>query len=299
MNHSVTFLASTVWCSHHLRRAQKQLRHPSVALRAATRVPLRHSHPLQLPLRLPCVRICLCWTRRVSGARPRVGLCDGLLPPSPVQSAAGVSAETVQGLDGAGQLVHASAELPGTRVCRCLSPGFTSLSVYLRVELLGQMAILWQDDFLVDSVFGLLEKVLSDLPQWPPRATILPAGRRAPTSHTRTDAGGFGSVWPRPRGHACGCEAMSHCGRMSTLLRTQGDEHFLTFLSTFCPSPLSIFAPSCCLLSASQVALGVKNPPASAGDTRALSLIPGWGRSPGGGNGSLLQYSCLENPMDR
>ena len=30
-----------------------------------------------------------------------------------------------------------------------------------------------------------------------------------------------------------------------------------------------------------------------------LSSIPGWGRSPGGGNGNLLQYSCLKNPMDR
>ena len=40
----------------------------------------------------------------------------------------------------------------------------------------------------------------------------------------------------------------------------------------------------------------VKNPPAKAGDT---GLIPGWGRSPGGGNGNPLQNSCLENPMDR
>ena len=40
----------------------------------------------------------------------------------------------------------------------------------------------------------------------------------------------------------------------------------------------------------------VKNPPANAGD---VGLIPGWGRSPGGGNGNPLQYSCLENPMDR
>ena len=40
----------------------------------------------------------------------------------------------------------------------------------------------------------------------------------------------------------------------------------------------------------------VKNPPANAGD---LGSIPGSGRSPGGGNGNLLQYSCLENPMDR
>ena len=40
----------------------------------------------------------------------------------------------------------------------------------------------------------------------------------------------------------------------------------------------------------------VKNPPANSGD---LSLIPGSGRSPEEGNGSLLQYSCLGNPMDR
>ena len=49
---------------------------------------------------------------------------------------------------------------------------------------------------------------------------------------------------------------------------------------------------------ASQVALVVKNPPASAGDIRDLSLIPGSGRSPGEGNGNPLQDSCLENPMD-
>ena len=49
----------------------------------------------------------------------------------------------------------------------------------------------------------------------------------------------------------------------------------------------------------SQVALGVKNPPANAGDTRELGLIPGSGRSPGEWNGFPLQYSCLENFMDR
>ena len=49
-----------------------------------------------------------------------------------------------------------------------------------------------------------------------------------------------------------------------------------------------------------QVALVVRNPPASAGDTRDLGLIPGSGRSPQVGNGNPLQYSCLlENPMDR
>ena len=40
----------------------------------------------------------------------------------------------------------------------------------------------------------------------------------------------------------------------------------------------------------------VKNPPASAGDA---GLIPGWGRARGEGNGNPLQYSYLENPMDR
>ena len=40
----------------------------------------------------------------------------------------------------------------------------------------------------------------------------------------------------------------------------------------------------------------VKNPPANAGD---MGLITGLGRSPGKGNGNPLQYSCLENPMDR
>ena len=43
----------------------------------------------------------------------------------------------------------------------------------------------------------------------------------------------------------------------------------------------------------------VKNLPAKAGDTRDVGLIPGLGRSPGGGNGNLLQYSCLLNSMDR
>ena len=43
----------------------------------------------------------------------------------------------------------------------------------------------------------------------------------------------------------------------------------------------------------------VKNLPASAGDRRDVGLTPGSGRSPGGGHGNPLQYSCLDNPMDR
>ena len=43
----------------------------------------------------------------------------------------------------------------------------------------------------------------------------------------------------------------------------------------------------------------VKDPPAKAGDVGDLGLIPGLGRSPGGGHGKSLRCSCLENPMDR
>ena len=52
-------------------------------------------------------------------------------------------------------------------------------------------------------------------------------------------------------------------------------------------------------MGASQVLLEVKNLPANAGDIRDVGLIPGSGRSPGGWHGNPLQYSCLENPMDR
>ena len=43
----------------------------------------------------------------------------------------------------------------------------------------------------------------------------------------------------------------------------------------------------------------VKDPLADAGNVRNTGLIPGWGRSPGEGNGNPLQYSCLGNPMGR
>ena len=45
--------------------------------------------------------------------------------------------------------------------------------------------------------------------------------------------------------------------------------------------------------------LVVKNLSANAGDLRDVGSIPGYGRSPGGGNGNPLQYSCLGNPMER
>ena len=43
----------------------------------------------------------------------------------------------------------------------------------------------------------------------------------------------------------------------------------------------------------------VKNLPANAGDIKDIDLIPGLGRSSGGGHSNPLQYPCLENPMDR
>ena len=52
-------------------------------------------------------------------------------------------------------------------------------------------------------------------------------------------------------------------------------------------------------LGASQVARVSKNSPASAGNIRDMGSIPGLGRSPGGGHDNPLQYSCLENPMNR
>ena len=52
-------------------------------------------------------------------------------------------------------------------------------------------------------------------------------------------------------------------------------------------------------MGASQVAIVVKNPPANAGDAGDSGSIPGSVRSPGRGHGSPLQYSYLENPMDR
>ena len=50
---------------------------------------------------------------------------------------------------------------------------------------------------------------------------------------------------------------------------------------------------------ASQVALLVKNPPVNAEEIRETGSIPGSGRSPGEGNGNPLQYSYLEDPIDR
>ena len=52
-------------------------------------------------------------------------------------------------------------------------------------------------------------------------------------------------------------------------------------------------------MGASQVAAVIKTLPANTGDAKDVGSIPGSGRSPGGGRGNPLQYSCLENPMGR
>ena len=52
-------------------------------------------------------------------------------------------------------------------------------------------------------------------------------------------------------------------------------------------------------MQAFQVVLVIKKPPANEGDLREAGSIPGLGRSPGGGHGNPLQYSCLENLIDK
>ena len=61
---------------------------------------------------------------------------------------------------------------------------------------------------------------------------------------------------------------------------------------------MKLFTGQCVTgLGASLVALVVKNALANAGDVRVVGLLPGLGRSPGGGQGNPLQGSCLENPQ--
>ena len=60
----------------------------------------------------------------------------------------------------------------------------------------------------------------------------------------------------------------------------------------------SVFDSIPVLFWASQVVLVLKNPPFNAGGVRDTGLTPGLRRSPRGGNGNPLQYSCLGNPID-
>ena len=65
------------------------------------------------------------------------------------------------------------------------------------------------------------------------------------------------------------------------------------------PIPVLLFQGSFIVLKCSPSGLVGKEPACNAGDTRDTASISGLGRSPGGGHGNPLQYSCLENPMDR
>ena len=82
--------------------------------------------------------------------------------------------------------------------------------------------------------------------------------------------------------------SMSGCGISTAGIRGQDETRPISGKSAGLPSSGG----------ASQVALGIKNPPANAGGTRDVGSVPGLGRSPGGGHGNPLRYSCLENPMD-
>ena len=78
----------------------------------------------------------------------------------------------------------------------------------------------------------------------------------------------------------------------------------MTFSKGIIPSFVALcHIPLFCILKdlmrLSQVVLVVKKLPANAGNVRGVDLIPGLGRSPRGEHGNPLQYSCLDNPMDR
>ena len=77
--------------------------------------------------------------------------------------------------------------------------------------------------------------------------------------------------------------------------RTKADSAASTVPAGFPREPL----PPLLCLATMHPGAAAKNPPVKAGDAGDAGSIRGWGRSPGGGNGNPLWYSCLENPMDR
>ena len=76
-----------------------------------------------------------------------------------------------------------------------------------------------------------------------------------------------------------------------------GKSEYKGYLSTYIV--IFLFCLNLYIIQASQVALVVKKLPANAGDIKDAGSFPGWGRFPEGGHDNPLQYSCLENPMDR
>ena len=75
--------------------------------------------------------------------------------------------------------------------------------------------------------------------------------------------------------------------------------HKHTYIRYYRKIQVNVLATLYMYMGASQVVLVVKYPPANAGEVRDTGLIPGSGRYPGRGHGNPLQYSCLENPMDK
>ena len=86
---------------------------------------------------------------------------------------------------------------------------------------------------------------------------------------------------------------------------TESDSLYFDFCLKDLSLLLSPFSLSPCVCvhthahGVSQVVLVVKNPPVNAGDIRNVGSVPGLGRCPGEGNGTLLQYSCQENSTGR
>ena len=96
---------------------------------------------------------------------------------------------------------------------------------------------------------------------------------------------------------AASCQTIGGCAFFSKIAGTESEGESAVILSIKCH--LNQFYYITKQISASQVALVVKNLPTNAGDVRDVGSVPGSGRSPGEGNGNPLQYPCLENPMDR
>ena len=112
--------------------------------------------------------------------------------------------------------------------------------------------------------------------------------------------------------HACSVNYIYYVGHCISSIYLSDNGKFVPFdnihtISSSPPLPLVTKNIICfsmsflvyLLLWASYVVQLVKNVLANIGDGRDTSLIPGSGRSPGGGNGNPLQYSCLDNSMDR
>ena len=113
----------------------------------------------------------------------------------------------------------------------------------------------------------------------------------------------FSRFWPfliglpqRRHFHALEKEMATHSSVLAWGIRGTGEPGGLPSIGSHSQTRLKPLSSSD---RASQVALVVKNPPANVGDMREDDLIPGSGRSPGGGNGNLLLYSHLENSMDK